>query len=74
MMWLYISFSPYEHYALAAASSRKREAACEPDSMTGRRSAEEQNLSHSIAPIAAIEQTSLARLPHPLLAMSNPFG
>jgi len=41
-MWLYISFSPYEHYVLAAASSRKRKAACGPDNMTGRRSAEEQ--------------------------------
>jgi len=48
-MWLYISFSPSEHYALGTASSRKRKAACGPDSMTGRRSAEVQNLSRSIA-------------------------
>jgi hypothetical protein len=58
-MWLNISFSPSEHYALGAASSHKREAACGPHTMTGRRLAEEQNLSDPIAPIAAIEQTSL---------------
>jgi hypothetical protein len=49
MMWLNISFSPYQHYAVGAALSRKRKAACGPNSMTSRRSAEVQNLFHSIA-------------------------
>src|SRR5438309_5003408 len=53
MMWLNISFSPYQHYAVGAALSRKRKAACRPNSVTSRRSAEVQNLFHSIAEWAA---------------------
>src|SRR5215831_10224822 len=60
MMWLNISFSPSEHYALGTASSRKRKAARGPDSMTGQRSAEVQNLSHPIAGYAGPQQAGVA--------------
>ena len=43
--------------ARSRAFDRKRKAVCGPDIMTGRRSAEEQNLSHYIA-----EYPELARL------------
>jgi hypothetical protein len=40
-------FSFMSTFARSRASARKRKGARGPDSMTGRRSAEEQNLSHS---------------------------
>jgi hypothetical protein len=63
MMWLYISFSPSEHYALGAASSRKAESglrAGQYDEPTIGRSAK------SLPPIA--EHRELARLLSGLLS------